>query len=152
MLFFIKGYSQKTIYSFKDTISVKKAPIEITKEIIKPNILLYTGLFNYNKFKKIKFKKNDEKWYVKIDKKWYLFFNNGEKVNLIFNFGKFKYSILWSKSQLTSQNRQDVFECRLQPIGVTMSAITIYYFTIEEGFIAIKSHDGFFVRNDIKIR
>lgn len=148
-LIFINGYSQKDKYLFRDTIFINKPLLEITMENVKPNIIKYSGLFNYNSLETTIFKITDKKWYLKVDKQWRLFFNDGKKVPLIIDTGKFKFSILWTRTNLKDKNNQEVFEFKLKPMNFTMTGNTKYYFTHKEGFIAIKSHESFFMRKDI---
>lgn len=149
-LIFVNGFGQKSKYLFEDTISIKKESLEITVESIKPNIKKYVGLFNYSGLETIVFKIKGEKWYMKVDNKWHLFFNNGKKINLVLSTGKLRFATSWMKTNLRFKNNREIFEFKLEPINFSMSGNTKYYFNSTEGFIAIKSHEGFFIRNDVQ--
>lgn len=95
-----------------------------------------------------KFKVENNIWYLRRKGKWIEFFNQGKEVPYIWKITGMRYSLYWEKTKLEHRD-EEVFVLKLKPIGFELlSGKVEYYFTPQDGFIGINTHDGIYIRTD----
>ncbi len=86
-------------------------------------------------------------WYIKNKAKWEIFFNGGKAVGTTVRINGYNFRLIWKKTTFLD-NDKIIYRLELKPIGVSISGLGFYYFTPNEGVIAIDGHDYFTVRAD----
>ncbi len=88
-------------------------------------------------------------WYVNNKSRWEIFFNGGKPVNTTIKINGNTYKVWWNKTNIYD-NADPIYILELKPIGVSISSLAKYYFTLKEGVVAIDGHDFLLVRSDKK--
>lgn len=133
------------------TTSSGSFQFEYTRIYNKDNSFREKGLFtndtsNRNRTTDL-FKIENGCWYIKNKAKWDIFFNGGKVVGTTVRINGYNFRLVWKKTTFLD-NDKIIYRLELKPLGVSISGLGIYYFTTNEGVVAIDGHDYFSIRAD----
>ncbi|MBA3706160.1 MAG: hypothetical protein H0W84_09750 [Bacteroidetes bacterium] len=141
---FIKAHIQKdTVFFFNPN----RYEWHYKIVFISDSVYKVTGLFHADSTESIVFKKESGRIYFRKNKKWKLFFDKDCLNKFKWTVGSHSYYGIWKKVNFKDGNNE-IYTLEFEPIGFVQSASTVYYFTYNEGVIAIDSHDEDYVRSD----
>jgi hypothetical protein len=131
--------------------SIESYQFEYTRIYNKDSSFREKGLFTNDTLNKHattdQFKIKNGCWYVKNKGKWKIFFNYGKSVATTIRINNYAFRVLWKKTAFLDDGKV-IYRLELKPLGVSITGLGIYYFTPNEGVIAIDGHDYFTVRAD----
>lgn len=145
---------ETTLYTFvdKESLNAKTSGVSFkyTRQKVSDSIYKEKGLFTQDSTDIRVFKKSKGKLYVKMGVSWMLFFDGSNKIKTVWKQDKYSYSIKWEKTLIRDGDCL-VYKLRLKPTGFSSSSNPIYFFTYNDGIVAIDGDESFLVRTDKQI-
>lgn len=121
---------------------------ETKREYFRINLFSETRLFTGDLNKSILFKIDRKIWYYKYKNEWKLFYNTKLKVGGYIILSKVRYKIKFSK--VLNIRNKILHKITLEPIGISQSHKSVYYFNPETGVAIIRTYNGItLLRTDV---
>jgi len=140
--------AQKINYKFSYLVLNKEYNEWFTKKIINDSIYVEKEMFDIIS-KNLKFIKypSTKTIYILDRNEKKLFFNNST-TDIILDYNNRSIILNWEKSLLRTYNNYTIYRLKISPQDVFITHQSIYYFTFENGVIAIEGNDFLLKRED----
>jgi hypothetical protein len=142
---------ENTVYTFVDKESLNAhtsgVSFKYTRQKVSDSIYKEKGLFTQDSADIRVFKKSKGKLYVKIGKNWMPFFDGSNKIRTVWKQDKYSYNVKWEKTSIKDGDCS-IYKLRFIPNGFSSSSNPSYFFSYNDGVVAIDGDEAFLVRTD----